>query len=104
MNMKKLFIYILITTCFYSCRKFKACFTVDKPTANVGDTIAFYNCSDNKRADMNATLKFGDGESVTLKRDEQITHIYKSIGEYEVTLTVGSNDYYAYQTQTITVK
>lgn len=53
---------------------------------------------------MNATLKFGDGESVTLKRDEQITHIYKSIGEYEVTLTVGSNDYYAYQTQTITVK
>ncbi|MBX3164612.1 MAG: PKD domain-containing protein [Bacteroidetes bacterium] len=106
MTKKYLFIILPAVICSHCIfgGKIKACFTVDKSTVNVGDTVTFYNCSEYKRADTRAQWIFGDGDGKYLTGNEQAVHVYKKSGEYEVTLLMGSPEHGSETIKIITVK
>lgn len=64
----------------------KACFTVNKSIANVGDTIVFNNCSDYDGVEKITEWHFGD--TTLVYNDEIVQHIYKNAGVYDVFIIV----------------
>lgn len=66
-----------------SCRKNpRSCFDVSAQEINVGESVDFFNCSENAKSFL---WIFGDGDSLS-SNNLQISHSYKSAGEYTVTL------------------
>jgi PKD repeat protein len=93
-----------ITICGCRKPKYKACFTADKTTANVGDTLTFTDCSD---YDGNVTLalwSFGDGARINSNGGESVKHAYNTIGEYEVMLLIGEKENSSEQSKIIKIQ
>jgi len=83
--MKKLYLFFVLPLFIVSCSKApKANFYVEINKAKVGSEVFFINASDN--ADS-YEWDFGDGAYSTYKNP---VHIYKTTGEYNVTLTAFS--------------
>jgi len=62
-----------------------ASFTINKSTADVGETVSFSNLSENSTDNI---WDFGDGNA---SAELNPTHIYENIGTYTVSLTVYGN-------------
>lgn len=74
-----------------------ACFNVTSTTLQVGQTIAFFNCSDNADSYQ---WEFGDGYTSTAASP---THIYNTAGNYLVKLTATKNGVSDSYQQTLTI-
>jgi PKD repeat protein len=92
-----------ITLCGCRKPKYKACFTVDKTTANIGDTLIFNNCSDYDGGFTTAFWSFGDGTKLYNKSHEIAKHVYNEPGVYEVRLHIGEKENSSEQRKSITI-
>ena len=100
---------ILFASLLTACRKhhYKACYTVNKTTANIGDTLTFNNCSDYDGvapSNLYIDWDFGDGTSLDLHTNASQQHKYTATGKYTVTLGVGEKERGDQTTQVITVQ
>jgi PKD repeat protein len=66
-----------------------ACFTVDKKSTVVGDSITFSDCSYYDGRSVGAAFDFGDGETGATNDSGQIKHAYSSAGIFTVTMQIG---------------
>ncbi len=91
-----------------SCRTYhlKACLSVNKYVANVGDSLTFTNCSDYDGApNQNERWLFGDGSPAVYRNVAgTIQHSYKTAGEFIVYLSIGNAEQGDFKTSTITIK
>ncbi|MCC7333221.1 MAG: PKD domain-containing protein [Flavobacteriales bacterium] len=101
-----IFALTIFSLTFISCKKhrYKACFTVDKSTIAVGDTVIFTNCSDFDGGYTDCHWTFGDSKDAYAKGQASITHSYSSAGQFEIRLRVGEKENSSEQTKTITVQ
>ena len=82
-----------------------ACFTVNKTTAHVGDTLTFSNCSDYDGATPeNVSWFFGDGDIIYNSPVKTITHIYKSAGNYKAEISIGGAEQGDHKECSITIE
>jgi len=100
---------MIITAILCGCRKhhYKACFTVNKTTANVSDTLTFNNCSDYDGVDpskLYIVWNFGDGTNLNLHSNESQQHKYSTPGKYTITLGVGDKNPGDQTSQVITIQ
>lgn len=84
--------------------KYKACFTIDKPTANTSEIITFQNCSDYDGGYTNSLWNFGDGATANSNDNAAVQHSYASPGTYQVILYVGEKENQSEQTKSITIR
>lgn len=92
-----------ITLCGCRKPKYKACFTVDKTTANIGDTLTFTNCSDYDGESKFSLWSFGDGVKINTNGEENVKHVYLVEGEYEVNLLIGEKENSSRQSKRIII-
>jgi PKD repeat protein len=105
-NAIKIF-YIMLTSTLLliGCKDdYKACFTVDKAIANVGDTITFSNCSEYNGNTIDAFWDFGDKSSAYSKGNESVKHSFKNAGQYIVELWVGQVEHGSKKEMSITIQ
>ncbi len=88
------FILTVISLSFLSCKKphYKACFTADKTTVTVNETITFSNCSDFDGGYTDCQWSFGDGTVIHSQGQSSVEHSYSAIGQYEVRLWIGEKE------------
>jgi PKD repeat protein len=100
-------IILLLFICGCRKHKYEACFTINKSTAHVDDTLSFSNCS---KEDGNPYLNysiwdFGDGSSAYWsKGSELVQHNYHQAGQYTVKLTIGEKENGSEQQMIITIQ
>lgn len=80
----------------------KACFTVSKTTANIGDTIYFTNCSYYDGGSTFTEWYFGDTNIIN--NGENVQHIYKIAGQYVADIKIGSRSHGDSQSKIITIQ
>jgi hypothetical protein len=101
-----LFALAISSLTLISCKKlrYEACFSVDKHTYNIGDTVTFKNCSNFDGGYTTCNWSFGDGKYAYTTGLESVTHSYGSSGQFEIRLSVGEKENNSEQTKTINVK
>ena len=102
----KIILFVIIVQCILSCNRphITACFTVNKSTANVGDTITFTNCSDYKGW-WSAVTYWYLGDTTIINNGENIQHVYSAAGQYLVEFKIGGEKQcYVAQTKRITIQ
>jgi PKD repeat protein len=85
--MKKLIFILTVVSVFIfsSCKKLpEACFTADKTTIEIGDTVTFTSCASEANS---VSWDFGDG---TTGEGESVTHSFAASGTYIVQMRVTS--------------
>ena len=106
MKIRKTILLIIFVQCILSCNRPKcptACFTVNKSTANIGDTIIFSNCSDYDGWSTKTTWYLGD--TTIINNGENIQHVYSAAGQYLVEFKIGGEKQcYVAQTKRITIQ
>ena len=102
----KIILFVIIVQCILSCNRPKcptACFTVNKSTANIGDTIIFSNCSDYDGWSTKTTWYLGD--TTIINNGENIKHVYSIDRQYVVELKIGGEKQCSvHQTKIITIQ
>ena len=90
-TLKAILLLVFFLTVFTKCRKdsYKACCTISKSTANIGDTIVFHNCSKRNSGYTEAQLNLGDGTYISIQSNADIKHSYSALGQYTVLIEVG---------------
>jgi len=106
LNRANLLFFILVFS-LWGCEKktkYSACFTLDKSTISVGDSVTISNCSEFDGGFTESYWDFGDGESVYTKGNTSLKHAYSNAGEFSITLTVGEKENLAGVSKDIIVK
>ena len=90
-TVRAILLLVIFLTVFTKCRKdnYKACCTISKSTANIGDTIVFHNCSKRNSGYIESQLHLGDGAYISIQGDADIKHSYSALGQYTVLIEVG---------------
>lgn len=99
MNFTKAVLFIILSLVFLGCRKDKslnACFTVQEQGA-IGEAISFENCSVDAKSYF---WEFGDGTS---SEEANPTHVFSSVGTFDVHLTVKGDKKEAATVKTLSV-
>lgn len=103
---KLFYIALFCMIIIFSCSKNspKACFTIDKDTVAIGDTVTFTDCSDYGDNPPAGRFRFGDGYFLDVYTKGIVKHAYSSIGVYEVTLSIGGPEKVSRYSDTIIVQ
>ncbi|OFX28564.1 MAG: hypothetical protein A2X08_07200 [Bacteroidetes bacterium GWA2_32_17] len=104
MKIQKIILLIIFVQCAISCNRPHptACFTISKPTANIGDTIIFTNCTDYDGGSTSTVWHLGDTQIVN--NGENVQHIYNIAGQYSVSIETGGRSDGDTQTKRITIQ
>lgn len=93
MKIQKINILIIIPFFIFcaSCYKhnMRACFTMDKDSTVVGDSITFYDCSNYDGRAPAAVWEFGDNLSGRTQNNETLKHAYSQPGIYKIKMWIG---------------
>ncbi|OFX28565.1 MAG: hypothetical protein A2X08_07205 [Bacteroidetes bacterium GWA2_32_17] len=89
MKIRKAILLIIFVQCVLSCNRPNptACFTVNKSTVNVGDTIIFTNCSEYDGGSTYTIWQLGDTQIVN--NGENVQRVYNISKQYIITISIG---------------
>lgn len=107
MNTTKLFAIAALVVCsLSSCYRhnMKACFTADRQSALVGDSITFTDCANYDGRTQAAGWDFGDGVRSTTANADPVRHAYAKAGAYAVSMSIGGAEIGNTTTDSITIR
>ena len=99
---------MFLFTTWFSCDKpnYKACFTTQKDTFSVNDTVWFKNCSDFDKGETMCNWNFGENPSSigSSMSNDSIYYIYNLIGYKLVQLRIGEKENMSMVEKTILIQ